>query len=105
MTDRDPGTPDHDTVLAFLQRYYLHTAPEDLAERDPIDVYGAALSHYRLGVDRPWLVATVAERLARGSRFVPWTDVVRLADRRIILDCRADQLRRPTPLPRRGVDR
>ncbi|WP_405888465.1 NAD-glutamate dehydrogenase [Streptomyces sp. NBC_01136] len=47
------GTPDRDTVLAFLQRYYLHTAPEDLADRDPVDVFGAAFSHYRLAENRP----------------------------------------------------
>ncbi|QDY76996.1 NAD-glutamate dehydrogenase [Streptomyces qinzhouensis] len=47
------GRPDQDTLLAYLQRYYLHTAPEDLADRDPVDVFGAALSHYRLAENRP----------------------------------------------------
>ncbi|MFI6641675.1 NAD-glutamate dehydrogenase [Streptomyces sp. NPDC050504] len=46
-------------LLAFLQRYYLHTAPEDLADRDPVDVYGAALSHYRLAENRPQGTANV----------------------------------------------
>ncbi|MFC8364727.1 NAD-glutamate dehydrogenase [Streptomyces griseorubiginosus] len=58
-TPRTPDTPDSETVLAFLQRYYLHTAPEDLTGRDPIDVYGAALSHYRLGETRPQGTANV----------------------------------------------
>ncbi|GAA3814245.1 NAD-glutamate dehydrogenase [Streptomyces chiangmaiensis] len=53
------GTPDRDTVLAFLQRYYLHTAPEDLADRDPVDVFGAAISHYRLAETRPQGTASV----------------------------------------------
>ncbi|MEU6220876.1 NAD-glutamate dehydrogenase [Streptomyces sp. NPDC047022] len=53
------GTPDRDTVLAFLQRYYLHTAPEDLADRDPVDVFGAAFSHYRLAETRPQGTANV----------------------------------------------
>jgi glutamate dehydrogenase len=53
------GTPDRDTVLAFLQRYYLHTAPEDLADRDPVDVFGAAFSHYRLAENRPQGTANV----------------------------------------------
>ncbi|MEU6093215.1 NAD-glutamate dehydrogenase [Streptomyces sp. NPDC047079] len=53
------GTPDRDTVLAFLQRYYLHTAPEDLADRDPVDVLGAAFSHYRLAETRPQGTANV----------------------------------------------
>lgn len=53
------GTPDHDALLAFLQRYYLHTAPEDLKDRDPVDVFGAALSHYRLAENRPQGTANV----------------------------------------------
>ncbi|MFB8760096.1 NAD-glutamate dehydrogenase [Streptomyces nigra] len=53
------GTPDHDTVLSFLQRYYLHTAPEDLLDRDPVDVFGAAFSHYRLAESRPQGTANV----------------------------------------------
>ncbi|MFI5757441.1 NAD-glutamate dehydrogenase [Streptomyces sp. NPDC051569] len=52
LADREEG-PDQDTLLAYLQRYYLHTAPEDLAGRDPVDVFGAALSHYRLAANRP----------------------------------------------------
>ncbi|MFD3542816.1 NAD-glutamate dehydrogenase [Streptomyces sp. NPDC058662] len=51
--------PDQDTVLAYLQRYYLHTAPEDLLDRDPVDVFGGALSHYRLAENRPQGTASV----------------------------------------------
>ncbi|MEV7728336.1 NAD-glutamate dehydrogenase [Streptomyces sp. NPDC087917] len=47
------------TALPYLQRYYLHTAPEDLADRDPVDVFGAALSHYRLAENRPQGTANV----------------------------------------------
>ncbi|MCF3129768.1 NAD-glutamate dehydrogenase [Streptomyces olivochromogenes] len=54
-----PGTPDQESVLAFLQRYYLHTAPEDLGDRDPVDVFGAAVSHYRLAETRPQGTANV----------------------------------------------
>ncbi|GAA2674508.1 NAD-glutamate dehydrogenase [Streptomyces lunalinharesii] len=50
----DPGT-----LAGYLQRYYLHTAPEDLADRDPVDVFGAALSHYRLAEQRPQGTANV----------------------------------------------
>ncbi|MEW2253546.1 NAD-glutamate dehydrogenase [Streptomyces sp. NPDC058733] len=53
------GTADRETVLAFLQRYYLHTAPEDLTDRDPVDVFGAAYSHYRLAENRPQGTANV----------------------------------------------
>ncbi|WP_228977265.1 NAD-glutamate dehydrogenase [Streptomyces sp. DH12] len=51
--------PDPQTVLEYLQRYYLHTAPEDLTDRDPVDVFGAALSHYRLAENRPQGTARV----------------------------------------------
>ncbi|KOG89380.1 hypothetical protein ADK38_14600, partial [Streptomyces varsoviensis] len=50
---------DPDTLTAYLQRYYLHTAPEDLSGRDPVDVFGAALSHYRLAETRPQGTANV----------------------------------------------
>ncbi|MGW0702327.1 NAD-glutamate dehydrogenase [Streptomyces sp. NPDC002867] len=59
-TGAEPGKrPDRDTVLSFLQRYYLHTAPEDLTDRDPVDVFGGALSHYRLAENRPQGTANV----------------------------------------------
>ncbi|WP_328298963.1 NAD-glutamate dehydrogenase [Streptomyces sp. NBC_00435] len=51
--------PDRDAMLSYLQRYYLHTAPEDLLDRDPVDVFGAALSHYRLAETRPQGTANV----------------------------------------------
>ncbi|MGW0737741.1 NAD-glutamate dehydrogenase [Streptomyces sp. NPDC002851] len=46
-------------VLTFLQGYYRHTAPEDLTDRDPVDVFGAAVSHYRLAENRPQGTANV----------------------------------------------
>ncbi|MFJ6140362.1 NAD-glutamate dehydrogenase [Kitasatospora sp. NPDC092286] len=46
-------------LTAYLHHYYLHTAPEDLVDRDPVDVYGAAASHYRLGLKRPQGTAEV----------------------------------------------
>ncbi|MFB6890524.1 NAD-glutamate dehydrogenase [Kitasatospora sp. NPDC056327] len=46
-------------LSAYLHHYYLHTAPEDLVDRDPVDVYGAAASHYRLGLKRPQGTAEV----------------------------------------------
>ncbi|MFJ4688306.1 NAD-glutamate dehydrogenase [Streptomyces sp. NPDC088789] len=55
----DSGIPDRDAALAFLQRYYLHTAPEDLTGRDPVDIFGAAYSHCRLAENRPQGTASV----------------------------------------------
>ncbi|SFB79522.1 NAD-glutamate dehydrogenase [Streptomyces aidingensis] len=43
----------------FLQRYYLYAAPEDIQGRDPVDVYGAALTHCRLAAHRPQGTANV----------------------------------------------
>ncbi|MEV7959697.1 NAD-glutamate dehydrogenase [Streptomyces sp. NPDC088141] len=51
--------PGQDVLLSYLQRYYLHTAPEDIAGRDPVDVFGAASSHYRLAENRPQGTANV----------------------------------------------
>ncbi|MFG1805821.1 NAD-glutamate dehydrogenase [Streptomyces sp. NPDC049040] len=50
---------DAEAMTAFLQRYYLHSAPEDLVDRDPDDIFGAALSHYRLAEVRPQGTANV----------------------------------------------
>jgi glutamate dehydrogenase len=50
---------DTQALTAFLLRYYLHTAPEDVVDRDPVDVLGAALSHYRLAEARPQGTANV----------------------------------------------
>ncbi|WP_033219960.1 NAD-glutamate dehydrogenase [Kitasatospora phosalacinea] len=46
-------------LAAYLHHYYLHTAPEDVINRDQVDVYGAAASHYRLGLKRPQGTAEV----------------------------------------------
>lgn len=48
-----------DSLLSYLQRFYLHTAPEDLTDRDPVDVLGASLAHYRLAQERPQGTANV----------------------------------------------
>ncbi|RII19863.1 NAD-specific glutamate dehydrogenase [Streptomyces sp. YIM 130001] len=58
-SEGESAAPAEDTLLTYLQRYYLHTAPEDLADRDPVDIFGAALSHYRLAEERPQGTANV----------------------------------------------
>ncbi len=40
------------TLEAFVARYYGHVDPEDLAEREPVDLYGAALSHWNFARKR-----------------------------------------------------
>jgi glutamate dehydrogenase len=50
---------DPETATHFLNLYYRHVSPEDLAERTPVDVFGAALSQYRTAANRPQGTATV----------------------------------------------
>jgi glutamate dehydrogenase len=38
---------------AFVRHYYRWVAPEDLAERSPLDLYGLALAHFNLARRRP----------------------------------------------------
>ncbi|KAB8197558.1 NAD-glutamate dehydrogenase [Nonomuraea phyllanthi] len=40
-------------ALALLRVYYRHVAPEDLLDRDPVDVYGPAMSQRQLAEVRP----------------------------------------------------
>ena len=40
-------------IEAFLRRFYRHVAPEDLVDRDPVDVIGAAMSHRQFAQTRP----------------------------------------------------
>ncbi|WP_052848393.1 NAD-glutamate dehydrogenase [Streptomyces avicenniae] len=57
------GPPGHglapDTLRSYLRRYYLFIASEDVADRDPVDLYGAAVSHHRLAAERPQGTANV----------------------------------------------
>jgi glutamate dehydrogenase len=43
----------------LIGRYYRHASLEDLAERDPVDLAGAALSHRQLASSRPQGTANV----------------------------------------------
>jgi glutamate dehydrogenase len=57
------GQPAHGmdapALSAFLQRYYLYVAPEDLTGRQPEDIAGAAISHCKLSAHRPQGTANV----------------------------------------------
>jgi glutamate dehydrogenase len=48
---RSTGLPGD--VRHFLGQYYRYVSPQDVLQRDPVDVFGAALSHYRLAQQRP----------------------------------------------------
>ncbi|MGW4473678.1 NAD-glutamate dehydrogenase [Nonomuraea sp. NPDC004354] len=47
----DHGSPEE--ALAYLRVYYRHVAAEDLLDRDPVDIYGPAMSHRQLAEVRP----------------------------------------------------
>ena len=56
---RSAGALPPDQVERLLAIYYRHVSVEDLLHRDPVDVYGAARSHYRLAQERPQGTAAV----------------------------------------------
>ena len=56
---RGGGGPASGTAASFVRQYYRHVVLEDLAARGDVDVYGAAVSHYRLALQRPQGTATV----------------------------------------------
>jgi glutamate dehydrogenase len=56
---RSTSGVDTRTVRTLLRAYYHHVTAEDLAGRDAEDVYGAAMSHFRLAGRRPQGTVTV----------------------------------------------
>jgi glutamate dehydrogenase len=50
-----PGT----SVDQLLRAYYRHVAPEDVVERAEVDLYGAAMSQYKLAASRPQGTANI----------------------------------------------
>ena len=53
------GTAQPEQIKDLLSLYYRHVAPDDLVERSAVDMYGAALSNYRLAAERPQGTAAV----------------------------------------------
>ncbi|WP_238993191.1 NAD-glutamate dehydrogenase [Nocardioides caldifontis] len=56
---RGSSGPPGPTAEQFVRQYYRHVSTEDFADRNDVDVYGAAMSHYRLAAERPQGTATV----------------------------------------------
>jgi glutamate dehydrogenase len=46
-------------VDSYIRRYYRHVPAEDVAGRDPVDLFGAAMSHRQLAANRPQGTAKV----------------------------------------------
>jgi glutamate dehydrogenase len=50
---RSGSGPGADTGAGLLRHFYRHVAPEDVTERSEVDLYGAAMSQYKLASERP----------------------------------------------------
>src|SRR3954454_14481510 len=46
------GGADAELAEAFARQYYRWVAPEDVADRDPLDLYGVALGHFNFARER-----------------------------------------------------
>ncbi len=53
ISEAESSVVDLPDVSAFLEYYYRHVSDEGLVGRDPIDVFGAAISQRRLAAERP----------------------------------------------------
>ncbi|MDQ3307169.1 MAG: hypothetical protein M3499_02230, partial [Actinomycetota bacterium] len=49
---RTETSVDSELMQHLLEIYYRHVPAEDLLERSPADIYGAAMSQYRLAAHR-----------------------------------------------------
>ena len=47
------GGNEAEIAERFVRAYFRNVAPEDLTERDPLDLYGAALAQLRFSEERP----------------------------------------------------
>jgi glutamate dehydrogenase len=53
------GTPEGPSIPTLLRAYYKHAAPEDLLDRNEVDLYGAVMHHLKTGTERPQGTANV----------------------------------------------
>ena len=56
---RGTGVPKGEKASQLLAAYYRHVAPEDIVERSDVDLYGAAMSQYKLAASRPQGTANI----------------------------------------------
>jgi glutamate dehydrogenase len=47
------------SITTLLRAYYKHAAPEDLLDRNAVDLYGAVMHHLKSGTERPQGTAKV----------------------------------------------
>jgi glutamate dehydrogenase len=58
-SSKGSGGPPTEQAPQYLRYYYRHVAAEDVVERSEVDLYGAAMSHYRLAAHRPQGTASI----------------------------------------------
>jgi len=58
-TRKGAGGPPGSKAPELLNSYYRHVAPEDIVERSEVDLYGAAMSHYKTAANRPQGTANI----------------------------------------------
>ncbi|MFS3128135.1 NAD-glutamate dehydrogenase [Nocardioides sp. Bht2] len=56
---RGTGGPPIEQVGGLLRAYYRHVPSEDVAAREPVDIYGAFAAHYKMAQQRPQGTTTV----------------------------------------------
>jgi glutamate dehydrogenase len=56
---RPSGVTDGPSVPTLLRAYYRHAAPEDLLDRNEVDLYGTVMHQLKSGTERPQGTATV----------------------------------------------
>lgn len=53
------GAPPGEGAARLLRSFYRHVAAEDITERSEVDLYGAAMSQYKLAANRPQGTANI----------------------------------------------
>ena len=53
------GSPPGETAVQLLKIFYRHVAPEDITDRSEVDLYGGAMSQYKLAASRPQGTANI----------------------------------------------
>ena len=58
-TRKGAGAPPGDGAASLLRSFYRHVAAEDVTERSEVDLYGGAMSQYKLAAHRPQGTANI----------------------------------------------
>lgn len=53
------GSPPGDTAVQLLKIFYRHVAPEDITDRSEVDLYGGAMSQFKMASSRPQGTANI----------------------------------------------